>query len=147
MWIDVFKRLIFSDNPSVIEWKVKDALENGEDLCASPFVFNGHFCQWVTQRESMYEYKLVTAHLPSEFEDWVKRYTAEGYELAFEPVNWDGMICQWMAKVRLPKGLELESAVAVAGGGVSITPVLKMVERVQFLGEFSFSKFSYGRAR
>ena len=50
----------------------------------------------------------------------------------------------WMAKVRMPKGLELENAVAVAGGGVSITPVLQMVERVQFLGDFSFSKFSFG---
>lgn len=97
MWIDVFKRLLFSDNPSVIEWKVKEALENGEDLCANPFVFRGQFCQW-------------------------------------------------MAKVRMPKGLELENAVAVAGGGVSITPVLQMVERVQFLGDFSFSKFSFGGA-
>ena len=70
----------------------------------------------------------------------------EGYELALKEVDWNGMICQWMAKVRLPNGLELESAAAVAGGGVSITPVLMMVEHVQFLGELSFSKSAFGGA-
>lgn len=140
MFIDTFKRLIFTDNPSVIEWMVLQALEDGEDLCADPFVMAGQFCQWVTRRETMYEYKLVTAHLPSEFEDWVKRYSSQGYELALAPVDWNGMMCQWMARVRADG--ETYAGVVSTDEAVSTPmPGYKMVERAQVLGGLSSVNF------
>jgi len=139
MFIDTSKRLLYSDNPHVIEWMVKDALKAGEDLCADPFVFGGQFCQWVTVRESLYEYKLISAYSPSEFEQTVKQYELDGYELAFREVDWNGMLCQWMVKLKLPRGLEIESAVVIErSSGRIAAPVFQMVENVQFLGRLSF---------
>lgn len=91
------KRLIFSDNPSVVEWQ---AVEAGEDLFGDPFILAGNFCQWVELGDGVYEYKLISAFLPSEFEEEVRKWEAQGYMLSFRPVDWNGAIFQWMARVR-----------------------------------------------
>lgn len=146
MFIDVTKRLINTDNPSLIEWMVLQALEDGEDLCDAPFIFNGEFCQWVTQRESMYVYKLVSAHSPSEFFNEVRRMNAQGFELAFQQVVWHGMLCQWMAKVK-GHGVDVENASAYAGAVLPTSEVLtpmpgfSMVAGVHVLGGLSSLKF------
>lgn len=148
MYIDIFKRPIISDNPAILEWEVQQALSNGEDLCANPFVFKDHFFQWVTQRVSLFEYKLVSALTPFEFADQVERMTHQGYELALQQVEWQGMLCQWMARMNAAN-LEVERASNFAGlvlptGEVSTPkPVFKLVEHVQVLGSLSFSSFSF----
>ena len=140
MFIDLTKRLVHSDNPSLIEWLVQQAVETGEDLCEAPFIFNGEFGQWVTRRESLFVYKLVSAHSMSAFESEVRRMNADGYETAFNQVDWDGLLCQWMAK---PKGLGVEAkdaavyagAVLPVGGAVAPMPGFRLVAGGQVLGE------------
>lgn len=93
-------RLIFSDNPSVIEWQVKQAVENGDDLFGDPFILAGNFCQWVEAGDSVYEYKLISAFLPSEFDQEVRKWEEQGFRLRFRPVDWNGAVFQWMARMR-----------------------------------------------
>lgn len=99
MHIDTLKTLIFSDNPSVIEWMVLQKIEEGYSLSANPYVMNGQFCQWMTRRDSVFEVKLVSAVFPSEFESIVRMMNTKGFELALEPVTWNGMVFQWMARI------------------------------------------------
>lgn len=130
------KKLIFSDNPSVIEWSVQEALSEGWDLCAAPFVLAGHFCQWVEREESIHEYKLVSAFLPSDFEQQVLNLHADGWDLYTKPVDWNGAIFQWMRRLQRDGAVKVENASAITLAG------LQLVESVQSLGRFSFLDFS-----
>ena len=134
--VDTNKRLIHSDELSVVRYQIGNALNEGEDLVSSPFVLGGEFCQWVTSRNTIFHYQLVTAHLPTEFEDRVRMMGGHGYELAFEPVNFNGMICQWMQK---PRALIADAKAE----RFALEPVLgsefRLVEHVKILGSFSFS--------
>lgn len=134
--VDMNKRLVHSDELSVVRYQIGDALNEGEDLFSSPFVLGGEFCQWVTSRPTLFHYQLVTAHLPSEFEDRVRMMGKHGYELAFEQVNFNGMACQWMQKPRalMADAEEKESWVEARG-----IQSLRLVEHVQVLGSLSFS--------
>lgn len=133
MSIDFTKRLLFSDTPEGIEVQVWNALNDGFDLSANPYVIGGEFCQWVTERPSVFEYKLIAASHPSIFEDLVKANNILGYELALEPVNWNGLICQWMAKVKVSEVLvERAANVSLAG-----------YRPLQILGNLSFSLNSF----
>lgn len=134
--VDMNKRLIHSDELSVVRYQIGNALNEGEDLVSSPFVLAGEFCQWVTSRSTLFHYQLVTAHLPSEFEDRIRMMGNHGYELAFDQVNFNGMACQWMQK---PRALMADAKAE----RFALEPVLgaefRLVERVKILGDFSFS--------
>ena len=136
MYVDTSERLISSDNPSVIEWMVLDALKKGEDLSGQPFVFRGHFCQFVVERVTLYEYKLLSALTPGDFDDELRRMKSQGFERSFEPVNWDGLLCQWMAR---PKAQALTNTETLAG--------FKLVAGVQVLGGLSSLNFLPGVIR
>lgn len=133
------KRLVFSDNASVIEWQVKDYLKEGWDLDGSPFVMAGNFCQWMVQSPAINEYKLVSAFIPSEFESSVLNMESRGWRLFGDaPVDWCGLYCQWMSR-------RVESPLMVEDRRVTVAmPAMNLVERVQRVGVLSFLDFSFG---
>ena len=128
-------RLIFTDNLSLVEWKVRDMIADGFNLSGDPFVLGGHFCQWMTPFETTNEYKLVSAGMPSVLEQDVRQMEGQGYFRVFASVNFQGLQCQWMARTR---GLVFAEAVKVEAVP---TPALTMVESVQFLGSLSLAMF------
>lgn len=142
-------KLVFTDNPSLIEWMVQQAIEEGFDLDGSPFVLAGNFCQPMHTGVSIFEYKLISAFLPSEFEQMVQQMELDKWFLDGNAVDWNGSTFQWMLRSKA-SGVNVERASDFVGlglpGGEVTTPVpsFNMVERVQVLGKLSFSNFSFG---
>lgn len=129
-------KLITTDNPSLIEWHVLQAMEEGYDMVLSPFVFFGCFNQWMEKMPASLEYKLVSAHNPVSYETQVMNLSGQGYFLHRNPVEWDGAIYQWMAR-RVGFLVKVEPAAVKAehwaGAIIEHSANFKMVESVQRL--------------
>lgn len=120
-------KLLFTDNPSLIQWKADEMIGEGYNLSGDPFVFGGCFCQWMTPMQTMNEYKLVSAFLPSELETLVNRWESDGFIRVFATLNWNGQAFQWMSRYN--------------GGGAKaqFESVVVGVRSYEILGDVSFS--------
>lgn len=109
-------KLLFTDNPSLVEFQVEQEIADGYNLRGNPFILAGCFCQWMTRMETQNQYKLISAFLPSELETLVWQYEAEGFMRAFDVVIWNGKAFQWMSRysgAQTVQVAEADSVVAV----------------------------------
>lgn len=127
-------KLVFTENPSVIEWQVQQAIEEGFDLDGSPFVLAGNFCQPMRSGVPIFEYKLISAFHPSKFEQVVQQMELDKWRLdGRNAVDWNGSIFQWMLRLK-GQAVKVENASAYAGAVVTTIPGYKLVAGVHVLG-------------
>ena len=106
-------KLLFTDNPSLVEFQVEQAIEEGYNLRGNPFILADCFCQWLTRMETQNQYKLISAFLPSELETLVWQFEADGFVRAFDVVIWNGKAYQWMTRYNGARAVPVAKADSV----------------------------------